>query len=100
MFASRFEGFSLYPFSSSQSDGAASKVDVHSCYECHALVAALLAVVIDEGFDLGLKLPGKKRCIIRRSLLERRHGSPVAHDGSGPETDHNALGSHDNLFIC
>ena len=44
----------LFPFS--QNGFVASEVDVGRCDVVQALVVALIVVVIDEGFDLGLKI--------------------------------------------
>jgi hypothetical protein len=56
MQASRFECLSFDPFPLLQNGFVATEVNIGWRYVVQALVVALVVVVMDEGFDLGLKI--------------------------------------------
>ena len=56
MQAPRFECFSFGPFALFENGFVAAEVDVGGRDIVDALVEPLMVVVIDEGFDLGLKV--------------------------------------------
>jgi len=58
MQASRFERLSFDPFPLFQNGLVAAEVDVGGCDVAQAFVVAVVVVVIDEGFDLSLKIAG------------------------------------------
>ena len=57
MQAPRFECLPFDPFALFQNGFVTPEVDVGRCDVVDALVVALMIVVVDEGLDLGLKMP-------------------------------------------
>lgn len=57
MQAPRFECLLFDPFALFQNGFVTPEVDVGRCDDVDALVVALMIVVVDEGLDLGLKMP-------------------------------------------
>ncbi|WP_299669184.1 hypothetical protein [uncultured Ruegeria sp.] len=56
--ASRFDGLSFSHFPWFQNGVAPPEVDISECDVAEAFVIALMAVVIDKGWDLGCKFAG------------------------------------------
>jgi hypothetical protein len=58
--APMFDGLSLDPFTLFDDGCGPSEVSVGGRHVVQALVVALVVVMLDEGFDLGSRSPGRK----------------------------------------
>jgi hypothetical protein len=70
MQASRFECLSFDPFTLLQNGFVSSEVDVGRCDVVDALVIALVVVVVDEGFDLGLEIARHEVVFQQNAVLQ------------------------------
>ena len=69
--APMFECLSLDPFSSFDDGGSPAEVGIGGCHIVQALVVALVVIVLDEGFDLGLEIAGQEVILQKDAVLER-----------------------------
>jgi len=58
--AALLDGFAFDPFPFQRDDLAAPEVDVGRCEIAESLVVATVVVMIDEGRNLPLEIPGRK----------------------------------------
>ncbi len=65
-----FDSLAFDPFPFQQNDVATSEVDVGGCEIVEALVIALMIVVRDEGFDLGLEIAGQVIVLKQDAVLQ------------------------------
>ena len=71
-----FDGLSFYPFALLDDGLRPAKVGIGRCDVVQALMIALMVVMLDERFDLALKVAGQEVILQKDAVFERLVSAP------------------------